>query len=110
MTWLWNRGWIGLSVLLWVTGTITIGLAVAGGASPYILAIASPSLILVGLVLIIVLTAELSLIVANGKNYLDNAWWISTLPGLGIGFVVIAIGLTGDWMRRVLARGGFEVN
>jgi peptide/nickel transport system permease protein len=84
--------------------------------------------------LIIVLTAELSLIIlaesalgylglgtpptvpswgriiANGKNYLDNAWWISTLPGLGIGFVVIAIGLTGDWMRRVLSRGGFEVN
>lgn len=83
--------------------------------------------------LIIVLTAELSLIIlaesalgylglgtpptvpswgriiANGKNYLDNAWWISTLPGLGIGFVVIAIGLTGDWLRRYFARSGWEV-
>lgn len=83
--------------------------------------------------LIIVLTAELSLIIlaesalgylglgtpptvpswgriiANGKNYLDNAWWISTLPGLGIAFIVIAIGLTGDWMRRYFARSGWEV-
>ncbi len=83
--------------------------------------------------LIIVLTAELSMIIlaesalgylglgtpptvpswgriiANGKNYLDNAWWIATIPGLGIGFAVIAIGLTGDWMRRYFARGGWEV-
>jgi peptide/nickel transport system permease protein len=83
--------------------------------------------------LIIVLTAELSMIIlaesalgylglgtpptvpswgrliANGKNYLDNAWWISTLPGFGIAILVIAIGLTGDWARKYFARSGWEV-
>ena len=83
--------------------------------------------------LIILLTAELSLIIltestlgylglgtppdvpswgriiANGKNYLDNAWWISTMPGVMIAIVVIAIGLMGDWARKHLTRTGWEM-
>ena len=51
MTWLWSRGWIGISTFLWVVGTVSLARAVADGASPYILAIASPSMILVGLVI-----------------------------------------------------------
>lgn len=83
--------------------------------------------------LIILLTAELSLIIlteatlgylglgtppdvpswgkiiASGKSYLNNAWWISTVPGLMISVVVIAIGLMGDWARRHLNRTGWEM-
>lgn len=51
MVWFWSRGWIGVSIVLWVLGTGSLALAIAEGASPYILAIASPSMILVGLVI-----------------------------------------------------------
>lgn len=48
-------------------------------------------------------------IIANGKNHLNNAWWISTLPGLMIAVVVIAIGLMDDWARKRLNRTGWEM-
>lgn len=48
-------------------------------------------------------------IIANGRNYLDQAWWISTLPGLVIAIVVIAIGLTGDWLRRRFSHAGWAL-
>jgi peptide/nickel transport system permease protein len=48
-------------------------------------------------------------IIANGKNHLNNAWWISTLPGLMIAVVVIAIGLMNDWARKRLNRTGWEM-
>ncbi len=83
--------------------------------------------------LLILLTAELSLIIlaesalgflglgtppnvpswgrviANGRNYLDNAWWISTTPGLLIAALVVSIGLTGDWLRRRFAHSGWAM-
>jgi ABC-type dipeptide/oligopeptide/nickel transport system permease subunit len=41
------------------------------------------------------------------QSYLDNAWWISRIAGLAIAFVVIAIGLAGDWARKHLSRAGW---
>lgn len=35
----------------------------------------------------------------EGRNYLQNAWWIATLPGLAILFTVLGINLFGDWLR-----------
>ena len=42
------------------------------------------------------------LIIANGRNYLSSAWWISTVPGIALSLVVIAIGQFGDAMRDYL--------
>lgn len=40
--------------------------------------------------------------VANGRDYLNNAWWISTMPGLALSLVVLAVGLFGDRLRDYL--------
>ncbi|MGH2531384.1 MAG: ABC transporter permease [Thermomicrobiales bacterium] len=37
--------------------------------------------------------------VANGRAYLNTAWWISTMPGLALSIVVIAVGAFGDRLR-----------
>jgi len=42
------------------------------------------------------------LIIANGRNYLSSAWWISTVPGIALSLVVIAIGQFGDTLRDYL--------
>ncbi len=44
-------------------------------------------------------------IISSGRNYLANAWWIATLPGLVIVFVVVSIGVAGEVLRRRLGRG-----
>lgn len=45
-------------------------------------------------------TPEWGLIVAEGRQYLQNAWWMTTLPGLFILLVVVSLGVIG----RALAR------
>jgi peptide/nickel transport system permease protein len=40
--------------------------------------------------------------IAGGKDYLDSAWWIATLPGLVLATVAIAIGLFGTQLRDAL--------
>jgi peptide/nickel transport system permease protein len=37
--------------------------------------------------------------VADGRNFLDTAWWISLFPGLAIGLVVLSGNFLGDWIR-----------
>ena len=37
--------------------------------------------------------------VANGRTYIDTAWWMSLFPGLAIAVVVLAFNLLGDWLR-----------
>ncbi len=37
--------------------------------------------------------------VADGRSYLNTAWWISTLPGIAILLVVMAFNFLGDWIR-----------
>jgi peptide/nickel transport system permease protein len=48
-------------------------------------------------------------LISNGRNYLDNAWWIATLPGLAIAVVVIAIGVASEVLRRRLTRSGWTM-
>jgi peptide/nickel transport system permease protein len=38
-------------------------------------------------------------IVANGRAYLNTAWWISTMPGLALSLVVLSVGVFGDRLR-----------
>jgi peptide/nickel transport system permease protein len=41
-------------------------------------------------------------LVAEGRDVLDSAWWISVFPGLAIMLAVLACNLFGDWLRDVL--------
>ncbi len=36
---------------------------------------------------------------ASGRNALEQAWWIATLPGIAIMVTVLAINVLGDWLR-----------
>lgn len=36
---------------------------------------------------------------AEGRNYLSRAWWITVFPGLAIVLVVLSINILGDWLR-----------
>ncbi|MDR6294028.1 MULTISPECIES: ABC transporter permease [Inquilinus] len=39
---------------------------------------------------------------ADGRTYLQTAWWISVFPGLAIMLTVLGLNLLGDWLRDVL--------
>ena len=41
-------------------------------------------------------------VIANGRDYLATAWWISTIPGLALSLVVLSIGIFGDRVRDAL--------
>ncbi|TYB85164.1 ABC transporter permease [Oceaniovalibus sp. ACAM 378] len=40
--------------------------------------------------------------IADGRNYVGNAWWVATFPGLSIFLTVIGINLIGDRLRDML--------
>lgn len=40
--------------------------------------------------------------VADGRNYLSSAWWVSVLPGIAIFLTVLSINLVGDKLRDIL--------
>jgi peptide/nickel transport system permease protein len=40
--------------------------------------------------------------VADGRNHLLNAWWVSTMPGLAIVGLVLSINLFGEGLRDIL--------
>ena len=40
--------------------------------------------------------------IADGRNYLRDAWWISFFPGLAIFFTVMSLNFMGDWLRDKL--------
>lgn len=37
--------------------------------------------------------------ISNGRDYLADAWWISTFPGVALAILVITLGLLGDALR-----------
>lgn len=36
---------------------------------------------------------------ADGRNYLQTAWWVAMFPGLAITLTVLGFNLLGDWLR-----------
>ncbi|MDR7420701.1 MAG: ABC transporter permease [Armatimonadota bacterium] len=42
------------------------------------------------------------LVIANGRDYLTNGWWISTIPGVVLSLVVVSVGQFGDAVRDAL--------
>ena len=47
-------------------------------------------------------TPDWGAMLSAGRNYLRNAWWFSTFPGLAIMFVVLGFNLLGDGLRDIL--------
>lgn len=43
--------------------------------------------------------------IANGKQYLDTAWWISALPGIALSLLITSIGIIGDQLTARYGRG-----
>ncbi|MBI1999891.1 MAG: ABC transporter permease [candidate division NC10 bacterium] len=44
-------------------------------------------------------TPEWGLMVAEGREFIDSAWWLITFPGLCILLTCLAANLLGDWLR-----------
>jgi peptide/nickel transport system permease protein len=40
--------------------------------------------------------------VADGRDRMAVAWWISTMPGVAIMLVVLSMNVFGDWLRDKL--------
>lgn len=47
-------------------------------------------------------TPTWGLILADGRGFISQAWWLGVFPGLAIMLVVLSINFIGDWMRDAL--------
>jgi len=47
-------------------------------------------------------TPTRGMMLSEGREYVRNAPWLTTLPGLAIAITVLGINLLGDWLRDVL--------
>jgi peptide/nickel transport system permease protein len=71
-----------------VISTVEVGLVIISEASLSFLGLGTPPD-----------QPSWGLIVANGRAYLNTAWWISTMPGIALSLVVLAVGMFGDRLR-----------
>jgi peptide/nickel transport system permease protein len=39
---------------------------------------------------------------AEGKNYMARAWWLTVLPGVAISLTCLSTTVLGDWLTDVL--------
>lgn len=74
-----------------VIATVEVGLVIIAEASLSFLGLGSPPE-----------QPSWGRVVANGRDYLATAWWISTMPGLALSLVVISVGVFGDRLRDYL--------
>ena len=44
-------------------------------------------------------TSSWGSILSIGRNYLSMAWWIATFPGIALFLLVLAVNMTGDYLR-----------
>ena len=44
-------------------------------------------------------TPAWGLMVAEGRDYLTTAWWVSVFPGIAIFLTVMSLNFLGDWIR-----------
>ncbi|MDZ4766397.1 MAG: ABC transporter permease [Chloroflexota bacterium] len=47
-------------------------------------------------------TVTWGLMLADGRQYINSAWWMTTYPGLAITVTVLGVVFLGDWLRDVL--------
>lgn len=74
-----------------VIATVEVGLVIISEASLSFLGLGTPPD-----------QPSWGLIVANGRAYLNSAWWISTMPGIALSLVVLSVGVFGDQLRDYL--------
>jgi len=74
-----------------VIATVEVGLVIIAEASLSFLGLGSPPE-----------QPSWGRVVANGRDYLATAWWISTMPGVALSLVVIGVGVFGDRLRDFL--------
>jgi peptide/nickel transport system permease protein len=39
---------------------------------------------------------------SDAREYMTDAWWLTTFPGLAILVTVLGVNLIGDWLRDYL--------
>ncbi|NDL56686.1 ABC transporter permease [Phytoactinopolyspora mesophila] len=71
-----------------VVATVEIGGVILAEASLSFLGLGTPTN-----------TPSWGLTIANGRDYLSDAWWISTIPGLTLAILVVSFGILGDALR-----------
>ncbi|MEV0715382.1 ABC transporter permease [Asanoa sp. NPDC050611] len=71
-----------------VVATVELGHVVLAEASLSFLGLGTPAS-----------TPSWGVTIANGRDYLSNAWWISTIPGIFLAILVISFGVLGDALR-----------
>jgi peptide/nickel transport system permease protein len=74
-----------------VVATVEVGLVIIAEASLSFLGLGTPSD-----------QPSWGATIANGRDNLNTAWWISTMPGLALSMVVLAVGWFGDRVRDLL--------
>jgi peptide/nickel transport system permease protein len=74
-----------------VIATVEVGLVILAEASLSFLGLGTPND-----------QPSWGLVIANGRAYLNTAWWISTMPGVALSLVVLAVGWFGDQVRDAL--------
>jgi peptide/nickel transport system permease protein len=37
--------------------------------------------------------------ISSGRDYLSQAWWVTTMPGVALMLTIMAVTLIGDWVR-----------
>lgn len=47
-------------------------------------------------------TITWGIMLADGRQYITSAWWMTTFPGLAITVTVLGVVFMGDWLRDVL--------
>lgn len=47
-------------------------------------------------------TVTWGLMLADGRQYINSAWWMTTFPGIAITITVLGITFLGDWLRDLL--------
>jgi peptide/nickel transport system permease protein len=47
-------------------------------------------------------TVTWGLMLADGREYLNSAWWMATFPGIAISITVLGAVFLGDWLRDIL--------
>ena len=74
-----------------VLAAIGIGGAILEGASLSFLGLGAQPM-----------TPEWGAMLSSGRQFLRNAWWVSTFPGLGIFLVILSINMIGEGIAKVL--------
>lgn len=85
---LWKHIFPNVANTLIVLATLQLGITIILAASLSFLGMGVPPP-----------TPEWGLMVAEGREFIDSAWWLITFPGLCILLTCLAANLLGDWLR-----------